>query len=144
MPQTVQLDAPDDEIRAMVVEWSERIANKQFADALAMFPNVDTSLGPDDLRRWIENYGSYDAWPDGRKYKLTTLKSNADWEECAKMSIEIDRDNLYGLDATEYIGMVHYDDVPLNGEPSDLTARFNIKRVDSSRITLEFVDINVM
>ena len=40
--------------------------------------------------------------------------------------------------------MVHYDDVPLDGEPSDLTARFHIKRVDDGTMTLEFLDIHVM
>ena len=40
--------------------------------------------------------------------------------------------------------MVHYDDVPLNGERSDLTARFNLRRVGVDRLTLEFLDIHVM
>jgi hypothetical protein len=40
--------------------------------------------------------------------------------------------------------MVHYNDVPLDGQRSDLTARFHIKRMASGRITLEFLDIHVM
>jgi len=40
--------------------------------------------------------------------------------------------------------MVHYDDVPLSGYRSDLTARFHIMRVGEDRLTLEFLDIHVM
>jgi hypothetical protein len=64
--------------------------------------------------------------------------------EYIRRHIQVDRANLYGLDPSRYLGMVHYDGVPLNGEPSDLTARFNIKKVKGGRLTLEFVDIHVM
>ena len=40
--------------------------------------------------------------------------------------------------------MVHFDDVPLSGFRSDLTARFQIKRIGSDRLTLEFLDLHVM
>ena len=40
--------------------------------------------------------------------------------------------------------MVHYDNVPLDGKPSDLTARFHIKKIEGGHITLEFLDIHVM
>ena len=40
--------------------------------------------------------------------------------------------------------MVHYNDVPLDGSPSDLTARFHIKKVSDDKLTLEFLDIHVM
>ena len=64
----------------------------------------------------------------------------------------VNRKNLYGLDPALYLGMVHYDDVPVKGYPedpltsyrSDMTARFHIKRFGSDRLTLEFKDIHIM
>lgn len=56
----------------------------------------------------------------------------------------VDRENLYGLDPQKYLGMVHYEYVPLSGFCSDLTGRFHIKRVGEHHLTLEFVDIHVM
>ena len=110
--------------------------------ALGMFPSV-APITENELEYWIENYGSPDPYPDGRKYKLTSITAQPDADRFIEKSIEIDRENLYGLDPAEYLGMVHYDNVPLNGQPSDLTARFQIKRI-SDAITLEFLDIHVM
>jgi hypothetical protein len=58
--------------------------------------------------------------------------------------MEVDRENLYGLDPQHYLGMVHYGYVPLDGQCSDLTARFHIKKIGDDRLTLEFLDIHVM
>jgi len=59
-------------------------------------------------------------------------------------SIEVDRENLYGLPADEYLGMVHYCPVPLCGDWSDMTAQFQIKKVGNQELTLEFLNIHVM
>ena len=142
MQRTFRVNASDEEIRASVVEWSELIAGGHFAMALGMFPSV-APITENELEYWIENYGSPDPYPDGRKYKLTSITAQPDADRFIEKSIEIDRENLYGLDPAEYLGMVHYDNVPLNGQPSDLTARFQIKRI-SDAITLEFLDIHVM
>ena len=142
MHKSLPVDASDAEIRAIVVEWSELIAGGQFANALLMFPSVDP-IDPIELQYWIENYGSPDPFPDGRKYKLTSIMAQPSADKFIEKSIEVDRQNLYGLDPVIYVGMVHYDNVPLNGQPSDLTARFHIKRLDNA-LTLEFLDIHVM
>jgi hypothetical protein len=84
------------------------------------------------------------ALPDGRTYELTSLRALPEFETIFQNRIDVDRENLYGLNPAEYIGMVHYEDVPLNGSPSDLTARFHIKTLGEDRITLEFLDIHVM
>ena len=42
------------------------------------------------------------------------------------------------------IAVIHYDKLPLNGEPSDLTARFFIRKLDDKTITLAFMDLHVM
>jgi hypothetical protein len=51
--------------------------------------------------------------------------------------------NLHGLNPARSVEMVH-DGVPRNGERSDLTARFHIKRVGADQLTLEFLNIHVM
>lgn len=117
---------------------------RQWADCkcLALFPCV-YQISPTELEYWIENYGSSDPFPDGRKYKLTSVLTQPNSDSFVEKSIDVDRENLYGLDPAKYAGMVHYDNVPLNGQPSDLTVRFNIMRLGDS-ITLEFLDIHVM
>jgi hypothetical protein len=140
--KTFPASATDDDIRAAVVEWSEYLAQKRFADALEMF-EPEEAMTPDEMEAWISNYGAPDPFPDGRKFEVTSLRALSGYGEIVNR-IDVDREHLYGLDPQTYVGMVHYDSVPLNGEPSDLTARFHIKRVGGDKITLEFLDIHVM
>ena len=139
----------DEEIRNAVVAWSELLAQDNFTAALSMFPHTSESFGfewtPVHLEDWISNYGcarkDYDT---GEHRKITSLFEQPDSEQFIRKAIEVDREDPYGLDPERYVGMVHYCGVPLDGEPSDLTARFHIKRVDGAAITLEFLDIHVM
>jgi hypothetical protein len=75
---------------------------------------------------------------------LTSLLALPNAKEIIANSIDVNRMDLFGLDPAHYVGMVHYDDVSLDGEPSHLTARFHIKKVSDTEITLEFLDIHVM
>lgn len=109
-----------------------------------MFESVEPPLTPEELEAWIKNYGSLDPFPDGRTFELTSLWALENAEDLIADSIEVDRESLYGLDPEHYLGMVHYEDVPLNGAPSDLTARFHIKKVGKDELTLEFLDMHVM
>ena len=68
----------------------------------------------------------------------------ADKDEIIEKKIDVDRKHSFGLDPQNYLGMVHYDAVPLSGYRSDLTARFRIRRIGADRLTLEFLDIHVM
>jgi hypothetical protein len=140
--RTFPTSASDEQLRAAVAEWSELLAQKRFADALAVFEPVE-SMTAAELEEWISNYGSFDPYPDGRKYEITSLSALANGEDIVS-GIDVNREDLFGLDPEQYVGMVHYDRVPLNGEESDLTARFHIKKVGSAQITLEFLDIHVM
>ena len=144
--RTLPLMASDDQIKALVVEWNELLARGLFQDTLAMFPHSDeeATWTPELLEKTIAGYGTPEPYPDGRRYQVTTLSGHPDRDEIIQKRIDVDRENLYGLDPARYLGMVHYDDVPLNGERSDLTARFHIMRVGSDRLTLEFLDIHVM
>jgi hypothetical protein len=144
--RTLPVDASDDAIKALVVEWSELLAEGRFADALGMFSNAgDPDVAtPDLLAKTIAGYGVPAPHPDGEVFAVTTLRGRDDAGEIVRDKIRVDRENLYGLDPARYLGMVHYDDVPLNGERSDLTARFHIQRVGEDRLTLEFFDVHVM
>ena len=141
--RTLEITATDAEIKALVVEWSELLAQKRFQDALDMFPCAEP-VTAEELELTIAGYGSTELFPDGRRFEVTTLLGRDDKDDIIESRIDVDRENLYGLDPAEYLGMVHYDDVPLNGERSDLTARFHIKRAGRDRLTLEFLDIHVM
>ena len=139
----------DDEIRKAVVAWSELLSKGNYADALSMFQHTSESLGfewtPEHLKDWVSNYGCAREDYDGGEYhNVTSLFEQPNAEQYILKAIDVDRTNLFGLDPKKYVGMVHYNDVPLDGAPSDLTARFNIKKLSSDTLTLEFLDIHVM
>jgi hypothetical protein len=151
--RTVPLSATDDDIRQLVVEWSETIARGDFGGALAMFLSAG-EWTPDSLRKTIEGYGVPDIdaptltymladW-EVDEFRVTSLFNVANAEEFIRKAIHVDRENPYGLDPEHYLGMVHYNDVPLSGYVSDLTARFHLKKAGGDRMTLEFLDIHVM
>jgi hypothetical protein len=78
------------------------------------------------------------------RFKIASLADRPDKDQIIQKSIDVDRENGFGLDPSQYLGMVHCRDVPLNGGLSDLTARFRIKRVGDDELTLEFLDLHVM
>ncbi len=146
---TFKFDCTDDELRDAVVAWSELLSQEKYGEALGMFLHTSESFGfewtPSNLEDWIANYGcariDYDC---GEYHKVTSLFEQPLSEKFIRKAIKIDRENLYGLNPKEYAGMVHYNDIPLDGEPSDLTARFHIKKISEDTLTLEFLDVHVM
>lgn len=154
--RTLSIDTTDSEIKSLIVEWSELLARKEYCVALDMFSysTEEYAWTPKLLEQIIAGYGVIDPDPDTIKwllqhhevprFEITTLAGRADGNEIINTKIDVDRKNLYGLDPNDYVGMVHYNDVPLSGFLSDLTARFHIKRVNERTITLEFLDIHVM
>lgn len=141
-PNTVS----DDEIREAVVSWSETLALGQYAEALEMFPMPKDGypMSPEALKAWIENYGSESPLEDGRRCRITTLRGRSDAEEIIQTRIEVDRREHRTVDPNRYLGVVYYDEIPLDGQRSDLTARFRIRRLDPQTVTLEFQDVYVM
>jgi hypothetical protein len=143
--RTFPRDAPDRVIKDAIVEWSELLALERYADALAMFLSVAREKWtPAKLETWIVNYGSPEPVPGEPRRKITSLRAHPDAALIIEKKIEVDREDLFGLDPKQYLGMVHYGQVPLDGQRSDLTARFHIKKVGADRMTLEFLDIHVM
>jgi hypothetical protein len=154
--RTLPLTASDEEIRLLVVEWSELLAAKRYQEALELLPpNNEDGWTPAILEQVIRGYGvPADADPETTKqllahhkvsqFEITPLAGRPD-REAIIAKINVDQKHLFGLDPQKgYLGMVHYDDVPLSGFRSDLTARFCIKRVGADRLTLEFLDLHVM
>jgi hypothetical protein len=149
------VDASDEEIRRLVVEWHELLAQRRYSEALDLLPHstIEVDWTPELLEQVIQGYGVLDGDKETldyllkhhgvQRFEITTLAGRPDRNEIIA-SISVDRENLYGLDATGYLGMVHFGDVPLSGFKSDLTARFHIKRIGSDRLTLEFLDLHVM
>jgi hypothetical protein len=154
--RTLPIDASDGEIKALVVEWSELLAEKRYREALEMFSHCDWEINwtPEALQQVIAGYGVIGPDDDTLGYMLeihgvprfeiTTLRGRTDYNEILETRIEVDREDSFGLDPARYLGMVHYHDVPLSGFRSDLTARFYILRVGPDRLTLEFLDLHVM
>lgn len=153
--RTLPLTATDDEIRALVVEWSELLAARRYRDALELLPHSDEECDwtAESLDSVIDGYGVLDPDPETiqglrdewgvERFEITPLEGRPDRSEIlARM--DVDRRDLFGLDPRRYLGMVHYEDVPLSGRRSDLTARFHIMRVGPDRLTLEFLDLHVM
>jgi hypothetical protein len=144
--------ATDDELRRLVVEWSELLAESNFQDAFSMFPS-EGDWSAELLKETIQGYGvpendeslapMLESW-EVDVLKITTLFDRNDAEDFIKKAIDVDRENLYGLDPRLYLGMIHYNDIRISGFVSDLTARFHIKKVGSDQLTLEFLDIHVM
>ena len=56
----------------------------------------------------------------------------------------IDISSDYGWMGKEDIAVIHYDNVPLNGKMSDLTARFFVRKISEDELTLAFIDLHVM
>jgi hypothetical protein len=152
----LSLSCSDDEIKALVVEWSELLAHERYQEALDMFLHSDEewSWTDDLLRKTVEGYGVPDPEPRAHawhledwgvdRFAITSLMGRADKDQIIAESIQVDRSIFFGLDPTKYLGMVHYHDVPLNGSRSDLTARFHIKRVGEDELTLEFLDLHML
>ena len=148
--RTLPAGAGREEIIGLLEDWTELLAAERYEEALNMFL-IDTSSGdwtPELLESAVYGYGcaGYTREDAAREfgradYKVTSLKSSPHREEIRK-AIDISSD--YGWMGRDDIAVIHYDKLPLNGEPSDLTARFFIRKLDDKTITLAFMDLHVM
>lgn len=148
--RTLSIYASDEEIKNLIIEWNELLAVEKYEEALSLFhsDNLEVEWTPNLLEQAIYGYGVIGYTREEIKemfgpedYKITSILDNKEKEKIIN-SIEVTRD--WNFKDENIIGMVHYDCVPLNGELSDLTARFYIERIDESNITLKFLDLHVM
>lgn len=155
MPQLLPLDSTDFDIRDVVAVWWEHVASDEFGTAIKM---VQPAPGrgewtPELLAATIRGYGNsdldldtlsmmHDEWGVS-EFKAASIVDHAE-REAILADIKVDRDALYGLNPESYVGMVHFQDVPLHGGRSDMTARFHIARAGADCICLEFLDVHAM
>ena len=144
--KTLSIQASDNAIKNLIVEWAELLAKEKYTEAFNMFPHSakENQWSPEELKKCILNYGSPEQLEDSPPCKVTSLRSRNDFDKIFNGSIDVDRENMFDLDPERYLGMVHFDDIPLDGDLSDLTARFHIMKINNDKLTLEFLDIHVM
>ena len=147
--KTLPIDAEDQEIIALLEEWTELLAQEKYAEALELLP-------PDPGQHWTPELLESDVYGYGlpgctreeierdfgsADYKVTSLRSSPHREEILR-ALDIRR--FTPKSRPEEVGMVHYERVPLNGDMSDLTGIFYMKKVSNSTMILEFYDLHVM
>ena len=143
--------ASKEEIRELVIAWNELLAQEKYTEALEMFlldEKNELDWTPELLESAVYTYGvpGYTREEAEREfgsadYKVTSILENPDKDKIIE-SIDISSD--YGWMGKSDIAVIHYDNVPLNGEMSDLTARFFFFYINDDEITLAFIDLHVM
>ena len=149
--KTLPITASQEEIRALVIEWNELLAQEKYKEALEMFLLAEISeldWTPELLESDVYGYGcpGYTREEAEKEfgsadYKVTSIWENPDREKIIN-SIDISSD--FAWMGKDDIAVIHYDKVPVNGEMSDLTARFFVRKVNDNEITLAFIDMYVM
>lgn len=149
--RTLPITASKEEIRELVIEWNELLAQEKYREAMEMFmlaEDNELDWTPELLESAVYGYGcpGYTREEAEKEfgssdYKVTSILENPD-REIIIDSIDISSD--YGWMGQNDIAVIHYDNVPINGEMSDLTARFFVRKVNDDEITLAFIDLHVM
>ena len=110
--RTLAIDASDEEIRNLVVEWHELLAQRRYAEALELLPHSseETDWTPELLNEVIQGYGVIGGDRETldfllkhhgvQRFEITTLVGRPDRDEIIAR-ISVDRENLYGLDPVE-------------------------------------------
>lgn len=150
------------EILKLLIEWTELLSKHEYVKALGMFQhyNYDLEWTPEMLESAVYGYGcpGYTREEAAKvfgssDYQITSLWNNPKRESILRNIIidyytvtaeQAKLCSLFKMDYENIIGYVHYSDVPLNGEASDLTARFLIKKLCKNEFTLMFEDLHVM
>lgn len=149
--KTLPIDASKDDIRKSVIEWNELLAQEKYTEAFEMFM-YDENNGfvwtPELLESAVYTYGCPGLTREEAEkqfgssdYKITSILENPDMDKIIE-SIDISAD--YSWMGRDDIAVIHYDNIPLNGEMSDLTARFFVRKIGDDKLTLVFIDIHVM
>ena len=146
------INAEVHEIKAVLVEWTELMAQEKYTEALELIPYdefhyyEENEWTPELLEAVVNGYGIVFSTKEeliedfGCINKITSLNAMPDRDEIIE-SIEIEHD-LKWLREND-LAEIWYD-VPLNGKQSDLTGRFIIRKIDEQHITLIFEDLHVM
>ena len=137
-------DASDGEILALCRDWVDLVAAGRIAKALNLL-HVPARYAPSQhwtpasLRKYIENHGSWDPLPDGRRRRVTPIATAVAPEDRPghrpRTDIYRDRDGS-GRGTVEL-------DLPLDGTWSDLTAQFDFGPLDDG-VAVALYDLHVL
>jgi hypothetical protein len=139
MDNKLSINVADEEILNLVRQWCSFLAEEQYQKAYDLCSHPpDEHWSSTLIETVISNYGSVEPRRDGKRFKVTSL-------ETATGNLipthEVDRfENPTRAD--DVIGIIWFD-LPLNGEWSDLTATFDIKKLGDN-LVLVLDDIHVM
>lgn len=146
------IDASEKEIKDIIIEWNELMAQERYAEALELVPYDtnhyynDSEWTPELLKSVVYGYGLAGYTKEelekefGCIYKITSLNNISNRNEIIQ-SIEINYD-MEWFEENDLAEILY--DVPLNGSQSDLTASFILRRVNDKYITVIFEDLHVM
>ena len=132
MTISLSLESTDDDLRFFAQKWAERLAAEQYAEAFVMLmhrrdhPAKSWCSSAEDLRAWIEGYGTDDPDPDEVRHKVSALES-------AMGDAPIQR-VIRG--SSPYPGFVARLDywLPMDGEWSDLMASIDFVAADGQLV----------
>lgn len=149
--RTLSLPVNDLEIIKLLIEWTELLAQERYKEALEMFlidKNIELDWTPELLESAVFTYGcpGYTREEAEREfgsadYKVTSLQDSPDKQ---KIITDIDISSDYEWMGDDDLAVIHYEEIPLNGEMSDLTARFFVRKISENQYTLAFIDLHVM
>ncbi|MDE6363850.1 MAG: hypothetical protein K2L86_06230 [Lachnospiraceae bacterium] len=149
--RTLPANADEIDLIKLLIEWTEYLAQEKYKEALEMFlldENNELDWTPELLESAVYTYGcpGYTREEAEKEfgsadYKVTSVLRNPDREEIIT-GIDISSD--FGWMGKDDIAVIHYENVPLNGKMSDLTARFFVRRISDAALTLAFIDLHVM
>lgn len=147
--KTLPTATEDSAILALLEEWTELLACEKYEEALALLsPDPEQQWTPALLASAVYGYGcpGYTREEAARvfgraDYKVTSLRGSPCRERILR-SVDICR--FTPKACPETLGMVHYFNIPLNGEMSDLTGIFYLRKLSETSMTLEFHDLHVM
>ncbi len=145
------ITASKEEIKELVIEWNELLAQEKYKEAFEMFmidENNELDWTPELLESAVYGYGcpGYTREEAEKEfgsadYKVTSISDHPNRD---KIIDSIDISSAYKWMGENDIAVIHYDNIPLNGTMSDLTARFFVRKVNDNEITLAFMDLHVM
>jgi hypothetical protein len=155
--RTLPITASDEEIKQLVRDWVGLLAEEKYAQAVDMISaevpegsgSVDSrqvaAWTPELLQNVISNYGIPEPW-EGQEQVYRVVPIAAAFEQLFEDLLKVDRDDDFQDDDAD-IGMIHVD-LPLNyveGDGlSDLTARFDLCRINKNEMVLVLHDIHVL
>ena len=155
--RTLSITASDEEIKQLVRDWVWLLAEENYIQAVELIsPEIPEGSGsvnsrqatqwsPELLRKVINNYGIPEPW-EGQEQVYCVVPVTPSIQGVFEDFLTVDREDDFESDDAD-IGMIHVN-LPLNytdGDGlSDLTARFELCRINHNAMVLVLLDIHVL